>query len=223
MPIPAPIPTPTPMRRTRVIAAVATYAAMLPIAALLVTVEHDVLGALATVVVALLLTGLLRVIYSVMRRGTAEGLAAVLFPKRAIRMDAEGWSAVAAAEARRDVDEALRGAAALVAGHPEDAALCFLAVELYLRHARTDDAVALLRRVRLDPRMPAGERLRASNRLVDVHLARPDERALAMRELRTIVREHAGSAAAAGAARLLAELGAELETTGARVRAEIGA
>lgn len=218
-----PVPTRTPMRRTRVVAAVATYAAMLPIAALLVTVEHDVLGALATVLVALLLTGLLRLIYTVARRGTAEGLAAVLFPKRAIRMDAEGWSAVAAAEARRDVDEALRGAAALVAGHPEDAALCFLAVELYLRHARTDDAVALLRRVRLEPRMPAGERLRASNRLVDVHLARPDERALAMRELRTIVREHAGSAAAAGAARLLAELTAELETTGARVRAEIGA
>lgn len=223
MPIVAPIPTRTPMRRTRVIAAVATYAAMLPIAALLVDVEHDVLGALATVAVALLLTGFLRLTYSVARRGTAEGLAAVLFPKRAIRMDAEGWSAVAAAEARRDVDEALRRAAELVAANPEDAALCFLAVELYLRHARTDDAVALLRRVRLDARMPAGERLRSSNRLVDVHLARPDERALAMRELRTIVREHAGSAAAAGAARLLAELTAELETTGARVRAEVGA
>lgn len=223
MPVVTPIPTRTPLRRTRVIAAVATYAAMLPVAAFLVTVEHHLLGALATVAVALLLTGLLRLIYAVARRGTAEGLAALLFPKRAIRLSAEGWSAVAAAEARRDVDAALRQAADLVAGHPEDAALCFLAVELYLRHGRTDDAVALLRRVRLEPGMPAGERLRASNRLVDVHLARPDDRAFAMRELRTIVREHAGSAAAAGAARLLAELTAELETTGARVRAEVGA
>jgi hypothetical protein len=211
------------MRRTRVVAALATYAAMLPIAALLVDVEGDALAAVAIVLVALLLTGVLLLIYTIARRGTAEGLAAVLFPKRAIRMDAEGWSAVAAAEARRDVDGALRRAADLVAANPEDAALAFLAAELYLRHARTDDAVALLRRVRLDGRMPAGERLRASNRLVDVHLVRPDDRALAMRELRTIVREHAGSAAAAGAARLLAELTAELETTGARVRAGVGA
>ncbi len=211
------------MRRTRVIAAVATYAAMLPIAALLVNVEHDLLGAVATVTVALLLTGVVRLVYTVVRRGTAEGLAAVLFPRRAIRMDAEGWSAVAAAEARRDVDEALRRAAGLVAAHPEDATLCFLVVELYLRHGRVDETIALLRRVRLDGRMSTGERLRASNRLVDVHLARPDDRALAMRELRTIVREHAGSAAAAGAARLLAELTAELETTGARVRAGLGA
>lgn len=223
MQILAPVPTPTPLRRTRVVAAVATYAAMLPIAAVLVTVEHDLLGAIATVGVALLLTGFVRLIYTVARRGTAEGLASLLFPKRAIRMDAEGWSAVGAAEARQAVDEAVRLARVLVAANPEDAALAFLAVELYLRHGRTDDAVALLRRVRLDAAMPSGERLRASNRLVDVHLARAGERALAMRELRTIVREHAGSAAAAGAARLLAELTAELETTGARVRAEIGA
>ena len=223
MPIAVPIPTRTPMRRTRVIAAVATYAAMLPIAAFLVDVEHDLLGAVATVALALLLTGAVRLVYTVARRGTAEGLAAVLFPRRAIRMDAEGWSAVGAAEARRDVDEALRRAADLVLAHPEDATLCFLAVELYLRHERVDDAVALLRQVRLDGRMAAGARLRASNRLVDVHLARPDDRALAMRELRTIVREHAGSAAAAGATRLLAELTSELETTGTRVRAGLGA
>lgn len=216
-------PTRPPMRHARTLAAVATYAGMLPLAALLVRMPRGPLGAITTAIVALLLTWLVRVIFDAARDGIADGFAALLLPRRAIRRDAEGFSIVEAAEARRDIDEALRRAALLVAEHPEDATLCFLVAELYLRHGRTDDAIALLRRLRLDAATSVGDRLRASNRLVDVHLARPDDGALALRELRTIVREHPGSAAAAGAARLLAQLTAELPATGARVRAQIGA
>lgn len=162
-------------------------------------------------VVAMLLTVGLHASHSFLRDGLAEGLAAAFLPRRPIPRGADGYSAVQSLEMRGEGQAALERAAELLALAPSDPVLCFLVVELYLRHGRTRSAVHILRRLRLDATVDAGDRLRASNRLVDIHGATPGERGLACRELRSILRQYPTSRAASGAAALLQELEPEQE------------
>jgi hypothetical protein len=195
------------VKRLQVLAHAVLFLCCLPFAAVLVSTDgRTVVGVAAVMAVASLLTAALSCGYSLARDGTASSLLAFIAPGNVDRREAVGLSLVEALELRGELELAVTHVERLVAASPSDAAMAFAAVELYLRAGRLQMAVQLLRRVRLDDQIARGEQLRASNRLVDIHCYMTPDPILARRELTLILRRHAGSAAATGAARLLSEL-----------------
>ncbi len=109
------------------------------------------------------------------------------------------------------VDEALACFEAIIAAEPESIAPRVKAAELYAREKNDHRRAAeLFRDVLRSPAISGGERVYATNRLVDLYIGPLNDPRRALVELRRLIETRPGTQAAAHARRSLADLKARL-------------
>ncbi|HET7463835.1 MAG TPA: hypothetical protein VFJ82_21445 [Longimicrobium sp.] len=166
-----------------------------------------VVAVLAAALVFVVAEALVAAVVLAAAEGGARAMMSVVAPSGSSTPAPDDYSYEKSLLARGRVDEALNELRVRLIHHPDDPALCLFAADVHAREAR-DPAAAerLYLRVREISTATKTQDYAATNRLIDLYLGPLDDPARATRELERMRTRHAGTTAAAGAEKVLAQL-----------------